>query len=78
MAMRTSGPLLMYATLLPTPPVVAGDRRSINIGSINGTMKVTTTQIAHARNAAANPTMTAFAYATGSKYERTAVPRYGR
>jgi hypothetical protein len=41
-------------------------------------MKVATTQIAHARNAATNPTMTAFAYATESKYERTEVPRYGR
>jgi hypothetical protein len=76
--MRTSGPLLMYATLIPTPPVVAGDKRSMNIGSINGRTNVATTQMAHARNAAANPTMTAFAYATGSKYERTEVSRYGR
>ncbi len=78
MAIRTSGPLLIYATLVPTPPVVVGDRRSINIGSINGRTKVATTQIAHARNAAARPTMTAFAYATESKYERTEVSHHGR
>ena len=77
-AIRTSGPVLIYATLIPTPPVVAGDRRSSNIGSINGTTKLATTQIAHARNAATNPTMKAFAYATESKYERTEVRRYGR
>ena len=34
---------------MPTPPVVAGDRRSITIGSINGRRKVATTQNAHAR-----------------------------
>ena len=65
-----SGPLLMYATLIPTPPVVTGDRRSSTIGSVNGRTKVAATQIAHARNAAANPTMTAFAYTTENKYER--------
>lgn len=63
---------------MPTPPVVAGDSRSISIGSINGRTKVAATQITLARNAAAKPTMTAFAYVTEGKYERTEVPHHGR
>ena len=51
---------------------------SINIGSTKGRTKVAATQIMHARNAAVKPPMTAFAYATESKYERTEVPRHGR
>ena len=76
--MSTSGPLLMYALLTPTPPVAGRDWRSINIGSINGRMKVATTQSAHARKAAAIPAMMAFAYITEGKYEPIEVQRYGR
>jgi hypothetical protein len=75
--MSTSGPLLMYALLIPTPPAVAGDSRSINIGSIKGRMNVATTQSAHVRKAVAKPAMMAFAYTIEGKYERTEVVRYG-